>query len=184
MVGAVLTQNTAWTNVEKAIRNLVASNTLEPETLLNMEDARLADLLRPSGYFNVKAKRLKNFCRWYLDAGGYKALSRWPTPKLRKALLQVNGIGMETADDILLYAFHRAVFVVDAYTRRLFVRLGLIGGEETYEEIRLLVEDALKGNVSDFNEFHALIVLHGKDFCRARPVCERCIVKRRCSNRN
>ena len=126
MVGAVLTQNTAWTNVEKAIANLVKHDKLSAAGIVAARKDHLANWLRPSGYFNVKAERLKNFCRWYVEAGGFNALSKLDTDTLRDSLLSVNGVGPETADDILLYAFDRPVFVIDAYTRRLFSRLGLI----------------------------------------------------------
>ena len=133
MVGAVLTQNTAWSNVEKAIGNLVDRNKLDAAAIVAARKDHLAGWLRPSGYFNVKAARLKNFCRWYLQAGGFGVLDRMVTGELRLALLGVNGVGKETADDILLYAFNRPVFVIDAYTRRLFARLGLFSGDEDYD---------------------------------------------------
>ena len=129
MVGAVLTQNTAWTNVEKAIANLKAANALSPQAIVAASHQRLAAWLKPSGYFNVKAKRLRAFCEWLIRAGGAKRIMRLPTDILRAQLLEVHGIGPETADDILLYAFNRPVFVVDAYTRRLFARLGVIEGK-------------------------------------------------------
>lgn len=174
MVGAVLTQNTAWTNVEKAITNLKLAEALSPEAIVAAHHKRLAMWLKPSGYFNIKAKRLKAFCRWLLEQGGEKRLARWSTEKLRNALLAVHGIGPETADDILLYAFNRPVFVIDAYTRRIFGRLGLVEGDEDYESLRATFEGSLKGNAQVFNEYHALIVNHGKDVCRNRPRCEHC----------
>ena len=184
MVGAVLTQNTAWTNVERAIANLVAHRALTPARIVEVEERELADWLRPSGYFNIKARRLRNFCRWYLDAGEYPALVHWETPTLRTALLAVNGIGPETADDILLYAFERPVFVIDAYTRRLFTRLGLIAGDETYEALRHAFERALDPDVALFNEYHALIVAQAKDLCRPRPNCGRCSLARACPGKS
>jgi len=183
MVGAVLTQNTAWLNVERAINNLLDANALSPEAILKAHPKRLASWLKPSGYFNIKAKRLKNYCRWYLQHGAYQALSAWPTDELRKGLLSVNGVGLETADDILLYAFERPVFVIDAYTRRLFKRLGLIEGDEHYEGLRGYFEKGLQKSddrVQLFNEYHALIVIHAKDFCKTRPVCEQCCLARVC----
>ena len=174
MVGAVLTQNTAWSNVEKAIKNLKTARALTPEAIVSTHPRRLASWLRPSGYFNVKAKRLRVFCRWLLEQGGIEALASWPTKHLRQALLSVKGIGPETADDILLYAFHRPVFVIDAYTRRIFTRLGFITGKEDYETIRALFERALRPNVELFNEYHALIVSHGKSICRKQPLCNNC----------
>jgi endonuclease-3 related protein len=180
MVGAVLTQNTAWTNVEKAIVNLVRHERLSAAGILATRKDHLANWLRPSGYFNIKAARLKNFCHWYVEAGGFTALSQLDTDALRDALLSVNGVGPETADDILLYAFDRPVFVIDAYTRRLFSRLGFIAGDEAYEDIRLALEDRLGPEVELYNEFHALIVLHAKTVCRVRPLCGDCLLRRRC----
>lgn len=177
MVGAVLTQNTAWVNVERAINNLLEADALSAETILEAHPTRLASWLKPSGYFNIKAKRLKNYCRWYLQNDAYPALCKWSTEALRTGLLSVNGVGPETADDILLYAFDRPVFVIDAYTRRLFKRLGMIEGEEGYEGLRRFFESGLKNSterVRLFNEYHALIVIHAKDFCKTRPVCNEC----------
>jgi len=183
MVGAVLTQNTAWTNVERAIKNLKAAGALSPEAIVRAHPRRLAKWLKPSGYFNVKARRLREFCKWLLAQGGEAALARMPTPDLRTALLSVHGVGPETADDILLYAFNRPVFVVDAYTRRIFSRLGVLKGEEDYEVIRTLFERTLGPDTQLFNEYHALIVTHGKDTCRPRPRCEACVLTSSCQRR-
>jgi endonuclease-3 related protein len=180
MVGAILTQNTAWSNVEKAIANLSGRNRLDPLAIVAARRDHLARWLRPSGYFNVKAERLRNFCRWYVRAGGHDGLKRLGTGRLRPALLGVNGIGRETADDMLLYAFGRPVFVIDAYTRRLFSRLGLCRGDEDYDSLRLAIEQRLGPDVALYNEFHALIVMHGKDTCRARPRCDACALRPRC----
>ena len=180
MVGAVLTQNTAWTNVEKAIANLVKHDKLSAAAIVAARKDHLANWLRPSGYFNVKAERLKNFCRWYVEAGGFNALSKLDTDTLRDSLLSVNGVGPETADDILLYAFDRPVFVIDAYTRRLFSRLGLIVGDEAYDDLRLACEDRLGADAGLYNEFHALIVLHAKMVCRVRPCCGDCMLRVNC----
>ena len=180
MVGAVLTQNTAWTNVEQAIANLVRHDRLSAAGIIATRKDYLANWLRPSGYFNIKAARLKNFCRWYVAAGGFTALSLLDTETLRAALLAVNGVGPETADDILLYAFGRPVFVIDAYTRRLFSRLGFIAGDEAYEALRLAIEEGLGPDVGLYNEFHALIVQHAKTVCRVRPRCGDCPLRTRC----
>lgn len=174
MVGAVLTQNTAWSNVEKAIANLKRAKALSPEAIAHAPHRELADWLKPSGYFNVKAKRLRAFCTWLLAQGGTRRLTRWPTPKLREALLGVHGIGPETADDILLYAFQRPVFVIDAYTRRLFGRLKMVRGDEPYETLRAGIEAWLGADVPLFNEYHALIVAHAKHICRPKPRCGGC----------
>jgi endonuclease-3 related protein len=183
MVGAVLTQNTAWSNVEKAIANLKAANALTPQAIVAASHRRLAAWLKPSGYFNIKAQRLRAFCAWYLREGGQRRLTRRSTAILRQQLLGVHGIGPETADDILLYAFGRPVFVIDAYTRRIFQRLGLIEGGEDYEALRRLFETRLDTDVMLFNEYHALIVAHAKDVCRPRPRCDTCCLRGLCPSR-
>jgi endonuclease-3 related protein len=180
MVGAILTQNTAWSNVEKAIANLVEKDKLNAQAIVNARRDQLAGWLRPSGYFNIKAERLKSFCRWYLEAGELAALVQLDTEALRAALLGVKGIGPETADDILLYAFDRPVFVIDAYTRRLFTRLGRFTGDEGYEHLRAEFERALGPDVPLYNEYHALIVRHAKAVCRVRPDCGQCVLARNC----
>lgn len=183
MVGAILTQNTSWLNVEKALANLRAQKKLSAQAIIEASHAELAVLLKPAGYFNVKATRLQNYCRWFLAQGGYRDLNRLSTVDLRLAVLSVNGVGPETADDILLYAFARPVFVIDAYTRRLFSRLGLIGGDEPYEVLRAFFERKLarvEDKVTVFNEYHALIVCHAKDICRSKAQCQDCLLQRRC----
>lgn len=183
MVGAILTQNTAWVNVERALQALAAAGLDSAEALLACESPRLASMLRPVGYFNVKARRLRAFCRWYLDQGGVAALGRRDTATLRRDLLAVHGVGPETADDILLYAFDRPVFVIDAYTKRLFRRLGLVPGEVGYEGMRAWFETALGPRVPMFNEYHALIVRHAKQVCKTRPRCEACCLAEFCRRR-
>ena len=180
MVGAILTQNTAWTNVEKAITALKARARLSPEAILAARRDHLARWIRPSGYFNLKAERLRQFCRWYLDQGGWEGLRTRDTARLRQELLAVKGIGPETADDMLLYAFERPVFVIDAYTRRIFSRLGLLEDGMGYEELRARFEQELGPDVALFNEYHALIVQHGKDVCRTRPRCGECVLAPDC----
>jgi endonuclease-3 related protein len=180
MVGAVLAQNTAWTNVERAIAQLKQTDCLSAGAVLECRPARLAQLIRSAGYFNVKVRRLRAFCAWYQTAGELQRLRYWHTVRLRAALLAVNGVGRETADDILLYAFNRPVFVIDAYTRRVFTRLGLINGDEPYEMIRENFEQALGANVPLFKEYHALIVIHGKELCRSKPRCGDCSLAPRC----
>ncbi len=190
MVGAVLTQNTAWTNVERAIANLRDAGLLEPAAMGAAPTETLAEAIRPSGYFNVKARRLQALVAWYHAVGGAEALARWSTDDLRRGLLEVNGVGPETADDIVLYAFHRPVFVIDAYTRRIFQRLGLEPARgDGYEDWRAAFEAALfdpadpAGGVALFNEYHALIVAHGKDVCRPRPLCGTCVLADACPGR-
>ncbi|MBF8268442.1 MAG: Endonuclease [Gammaproteobacteria bacterium] len=178
MVGAVLTQNTAWTNVEKAIANLKDAGKLALKPMARMTDRRLARLIRPSGYFNLKAQRLKALCAWLQESGGVGKLRKIPTERLRPALLAVHGVGPETADSILLYAFDRPVFVIDAYTRRLLKRLNFSEGNEPYEVLRSGFESALEPDPAMFNEFHALIVRHAKVKCQNTRVCRHCLVER------
>lgn len=180
MVGAVLTQNTAWTNVEKAIGRLKAVDGLDLRFIVNRPADELAELIRPAGYFNVKARRLQSLCRFLLESGGIAVLEERSTEVLRRQLLAVHGVGPETADDILLYAFERPVFVVDTYTRRLGDRLGLLQGGEGYEEIRNQFETAFGPDTRTFNELHALIVHHAKYRCRKRPLCGECCLADDC----
>ncbi|HHH39839.1 MAG TPA: endonuclease [Sedimenticola sp.] len=174
MVGAVLTQNTAWVNVERAIGNLRQAGVLSLGGILALPRPRLAALIRPAGYYNVKAARLGNLCRFIDQQGGEAALEAMPTERLRPALLAVNGVGPETADDILLYAFERPVFVIDSYTRRIFSRLGMIAGDEPYEVLRLGFQAALGPETALYNEYHGLIVSHAKRACAKRPACGDC----------
>jgi endonuclease-3 related protein len=177
MVGAVLTQNTAWSNVERAIENLRRADLLDPAAIAALAPDRLALHLRPAGYFNVKAKRLQALCHWLLTAQAPESLT---TETLRQRLLSIHGIGPETADDILLYAYERPVFVIDAYTRRLFSRLKLLDGELSYEALRATFEQALAPDVALFNEYHALIDHHAKQVCRTQPRCEACFLQLLC----
>ena len=177
MVGAILTQNTAWTNVEKAIANLKTAGYLEVKALNNLSAQLLAEHIRPSGYFNIKAKRLKNFCQWLHKQGGLKSIVDIETKELRQSLLTVSGIGPETADDMLLYALQRPVFVIDSYTRRLFSKLEIIRGDEDYETLRNDFEAVLPADVGLFNEYHALIVRHAKEKCADNEICDHCIVE-------
>jgi endonuclease III related protein len=180
LIGAVLTQNTAWTNVERALANLRARRWLGAQAILQAPRPQLAAALKPSGYFNLKAQRLRALCAWFVDAGGFRALDRWETARLRHALLGVHGIGPETADDIVLYAFHRPVFVIDAYTRRLFTRLGFLQGHPGYEALRAACERVLPADATAYQQYHALIVEHAKRRCRPRPLCASCVLRRLC----
>ena len=179
MVGAVLTQNTAWTNVERAIANLTAQDCLTPDGILALPPDQLAGHIRPSGYFNVKARRLRNLCQWVMDSGGLRAIRRRNTAALRAELLEVNGVGPETADDILLYAFGRPVFVIDAYTRRLLRRVEWVDEDQDYETLRAAFETVLPPDATLFNEYHALIVRHGKEQCTDSRACRHCGVEGR-----
>jgi len=181
MIGAILTQNTAWQNVEKAINNLKQAGVFSETALLAALDGEVAQLIRPSGYFNIKADRLKQFCGFLQKQGGEDALRELETIKLRELLLSVKGVGPETADDMLLYAFQRPVFVIDAYTRRIFSRLGMVAGDEPYEVLRAGFESALGPDVDLFNEYHALIVCHAKYFCNTKPKCSGCSLASQCT---
>jgi endonuclease III related protein len=187
MVGAVLTQNTAWSNVEKAIGQLKTARALACAPILALHQEELARLIRPAGFFNVKSRRLKALCR-FLDQRGVaeapEALARQAAPdQLRQALLEVHGVGEETADSILLYALGLPSFVVDAYTRRIFSRLGLLAGDEAYGDIQSCFHAHLPAEVALFNEYHALIVALGKTCCRPRPRCGACPLAPRCPGR-
>lgn len=177
MVGAVLTQNTSWNGVEKAIAGLKKACRMDPEALLSLPEEKLQEIIRPSGYFRQKSARLRDLCRFLISGGG-SGLSRpeeMPTPELRGRLLALKGIGPETADSILLYAFSRPVFVVDAYTIRLLDRLGILPGRGAYAEVQGLFTESLEEDADLFNEYHALIVVHGKEMCRKRnPLCGGC----------
>jgi len=176
-VGAILTQNTNWSNVARAIRTLKEARCLSFAALRAVQERRLARLIRPAGYFNMKARRLKHFIR-YLDrcyAGSFRRMRRRPPQALREELLAVNGIGPETADSILLYALKKPVFVVDAYTRRVLSRHGLVGEDADYGRLQAVFTDHLPARAPLFNEFHALIVRLGKDYCKkSRPLCRGC----------
>ena len=182
-VGAVLTQNTAWTNASRAMDALRAAGCLQARKLAATSPARLARLIRSAGYYNVKQKRLRALAEWYVANGEWRGLRARPTEELRADLLQVHGVGRETADDILLYAFGRPVFVVDAYTRRLFSRLGKAAAHVPYEELRAMFERELPPDAELYGEYHARIVWHGKLLCRARrPRCGECRLRRHCAH--
>ncbi len=178
MVGAVLTQNTNWTNVERAIAALRSAGALTLRGILALSRAKLQRLIRPAGYFRVKEKRLRSLCEWLHErcGGRVSQLARIPTPELRAELLAVHGVGPETADSILLYALARPVFVVDAYTRRVLARHGLSNEREPYESIRGSFERAIRGprRLRRMNELHAQIVELAKRYCRVRPACPGC----------
>ncbi len=176
ITGAILTQNTNWANVEKAIANLKSADCLTPEQLYHLDVSQLAEFIRPAGYYNIKTKRLKNFINWLFDNydGRLTNLETIDTDQLRAELLAVNGIGYETADSILLYAFERPVFVVDAYTARIAFRHQLIEPDANYEQLRELFQSNLSEDVQLFNEYHALLVRVGKEFCKPKARCPGC----------
>ena len=183
VVGAILTQATAWTNVEKAMDNLKQAEILSPCGLRDVPTDELALLIRSSGYFNVKARRLKAFIRHLWDAhnGSLESLLNSEGPALRRELLSIHGLGEETADDILLYAAVKPFFVIDAYTRRIIDRVGLYAGAGSYTEYQRFFHEALPVDTRLFNEYHALLVRHGKDVCRPTPLCEKCCLREICS---
>jgi endonuclease-3 related protein len=177
IVGAILTQNTSWTNVESAIENLRSERLLSPAAIKAVQPRRLQKLVRPSGYFRQKARKLKAFSKFLLSeyGGSLKKMFAEPTIVLREKLLGVWGIGPETADSILLYAGEHAVFVVDAYAKRMLARHGWTGEKARYDDVRWMFERTFPGDARRFNEFHALIVHAGKTFCRAHdPLCGEC----------
>lgn len=176
MVGAILTQNTNWTNVEKAIANLQSADLLCPLALHALTERRLAEYIRPAGYYNIKARRLKNLVRWLIDEfdGSLEPLKNYPIDRLREELLSINGVGRETADSIILYALHKPTFVVDTYTYRIFVRHGCIDPESDYEQIKEFFQSHLPDDVKLYNEFHALVVQVGKNHCKPRARCAEC----------
>jgi endonuclease III related protein len=178
VIGAVLTQNTAWTNVEKSLSALRDAGIRTPSDILSVPPHRLGLLIRSSGYFNQKARKLRGIAALFAAPG---ALGPRRIPS-REMLLSVWGVGPETADSILLYAFHLPAFVVDAYTRRILSRIGLIEGTEPYDGIQDLFPAALGQDAALFNEYHALIVAHAKEHCRAHRSCPGCPVSR-CTGR-
>ena len=182
MVGAILTQNTAWTNVERAMERLGAAGALDPRTMLDMPDGDLESLIRSAGTFRVKARRLKAFLAYFVGryAGDAVRMKGAPAGLLREELLAVNGIGPETADCILLYALDKPSFVVDAYTRRVFGRLGLIDRALGYDDVKRRFEAALPVDPGIYNEYHALIVALGKRVCLPAPRCGACALNSIC----
>ncbi len=185
MVGAILTQNTAWTNVEKAISALREADALNPEALRTRPIDELAALVRSSGYFNAKARKLRALGDYLagFDDDIARLFASKPLNELREELLALHGVGPETADSMLLYAGNLPSFVIDAYTMRVLGRLGIIDTDErpSYEGARALFHEALPTDVQLFNEYHALFVAHGKDVCKSRkPLCSECVLAEVC----
>ncbi len=179
IIGAILTQNTAWTNVERAIDRLKKENLLSLTAIHNTPEETLADLIRSAGTFRVKARRLKVFAAYVHERyeGGLNAMFSVPLPKLRDELLEISGIGPETADAILLYAGNLPTFVVDAYTRRILRRHHLIDSEADYHTVQNLFRENLHTDAAIFNEYHALLVELAKRHCRTRAICDGCPLK-------
>jgi len=179
IIGAILTQNTAWSNVEKAIVNLKNQGLTTPKKLYQININFLAQAIRPAGYYNIKAKRLKAFLKFLFQRynGSLKKMFAVSASNLRKELLQVNGIGPETADSILLYAANKPVFVIDAYTKRIFSRHNFIKPDAAYDQAQRFFTSNLPKDTKLFNEYHALIVELGKNICKTKPRCEICPIK-------
>lgn len=182
IIGAILTQSAAWGNVEKALDNLKRTDALKPAAMRGVSLSDLAQLVYPSGYYNSKAKKIKAFVEhlglWYGD--DLRAMFTRDTSELRKELLSIHGIGEETADSIILYAAHKPIFVIDAYTRRIFSRLGRTPGDESYRAYQRMFEVELPRDTELFNEYHALLVTLGKRICRKLPLCGECCLRPVC----
>ncbi|MHA1795829.1 MAG: endonuclease III domain-containing protein [Promethearchaeota archaeon] len=182
MVGAILTQNTSWENADKALGQLFKNHLLSPEKILATSTEKLAISIRSSGYYNQKAKKLINLCRMLLDTP-ITTLKSYETPQLRLHLLKVNGIGHETADEILLYGFQRPVFVIDAYTVRMLLYMGYFSEKQSYHEFQTWFHAHLPADVRIYNEFHALIVQHCVRVCKKHPLCNQCFLISVCDQR-
>jgi len=175
-VGAILTQNTSWRNVERAIKNLKDAKVLSAKALHDMQPEKIALLIKPAGYFNIKTKRLKAFLDFLIDSysGSMKQMKKEDMETIRKKLLGVYGIGPETADSIILYALGKPIFVIDAYTKRVLSRHGILHYNASYNEYQSLFYYYLDEDVQLFNEYHALFVRVGKDYCGPKPICAKC----------
>lgn len=173
IIGAVLTQNTAWNNVEKAIENLKNNNICSLESIFYADMNVLKNSIKPAGFFNQKSLYLKNIAEFFVKNSLFLKLSKLDTDILRKKLLDIRGIGKETADSILLYAFERPIFIVDAYTRRLIKRHNL-SDKDSYDSVQALFMDNLRNDAAFFKEYHALIVKNAKEFCKTKPQCSGC----------
>ena len=182
IVGAILTQSAAWGNVEKAIANLREADALSPKVLRQLSTSRLAKLVRPCGYYNAKALKLKSFAYWLGNHhdDDLNSLFAGNVEDLRQKLLSINGIGQETADSIILYAGGKPIFVIDAYTRRIINRIGLAPDKNSYATYQALFMDNLPPDAGLFNEYHALLVCLGKKVCRPRPLCQQCCLDSIC----
>jgi len=180
VVGAVLTQRTSWKNVELAIENLKRAGLMDLEALTGSDPELIQENVRPSGFYRVKAQRVMNLARHLKACGGLDEFFSRDMSSLRKELLALEGIGKETADSILLYAGSKPIFVVDAYTLRLCERLGLPIKKPSYDEIQAYFQAAIPKDVKLYREFHALIVIHGKERCRTKPICKNCPLQKKC----
>ncbi len=182
IIGAILTQNTNWSNVEKALSNLRDSDSLSLKSLLKINKKRLAELIRPSGFYKQKAKRLSEFSNYvYKNYGGLDDFFRMDMQSLREELLSLNGIGMETADSILLYAADKPIFVIDAYTKRIISRMLGLPSEPGYLELQSFISSAIRNNLETYKEFHAQFVQLAKENCRKKPICKSCPILNICT---
>lgn len=180
-VGAILTQNVSWINAEKAIAALKKNKLMDTASLQAVGTGTLAELIRPAGYYNQKALKIKHFMAWYRSRDfRYQRLIEKDTSELRRELLDLKGVGPETADSILLYGLGRRIFVIDAYTRRIFARLGIFSGNETYADMQAAFHSGFRGTPAEYNEYHALIVAHGKGYCKKIPRCDSCCLSDLC----
>ena len=182
MVGAILVQRTTWTNTRRAIENLKAAGKLSSHGIRELEEDELQALIRPSGFFRTKSKKLRALCEHLGERYGdnIEAMSTRSDESLREELLSIYGVGDETADDIMLYAFRRLHFVVDAYTRRIFGRMGLVDPKLKYRALQAIFHENIPRDVAVYNEYHGLIVMHGKAICKTRPVCSECPLDAEC----
>ncbi len=178
-IGAILTQSTSWKNVEKALENLRYENLLNQDSLMDIAEKKLALLVKPAGYYNQKARKIKALVN-FLKRNDFTELERMPIEEARKILLGVHGIGNETADSILLYALNKPIFVIDAYTRRIFARLMELKFQD-YDEWQEFFHSNLERDAHLFNEYHALLVNLGKEFCRKKPECQKCPLIENCN---
>ena len=179
MIGAILTQNTSWVNAEKALNNLFINQKDSIESLNEINTEELANLIRSSGYYNQKAVKIRNLTK-FLSQNSIKSLDQLPIINLREKLLSIKGVGPETADSMILYGFKKPIFVIDAYTKRLFGRMGLILSKESYQYFQDTFHHSLPPDVAIFNEYHALIVQHCAHICKSKPKCQICILNDRC----
>lgn len=182
-IGAILTQNTAWKNVEKAVASLNERNLISINSINNSSEKELAQLIRPSGYYNQKARKLKNFCKYVIDNYDGDLKKFFSSGSLREELLSINGVGNETADSIILYSAKKPVFVIDAYTKRIVARMGIINSNSSYGEVQQLFMKNLKKEETLYNEYHALLVMLGKNYCRKKPECQKCPVRGDCKQK-
>ena len=181
-IGAILTQNVAWKNAEKGLEALKKNRIFTPRKLHKSDNELIAFCIRPTGYFNQKTLKIKNFLNWFKDFNySFEKLKSIKTPVLRDSLLEINGVGPETADSILLYALNRKIFVIDAYTKRIFSRLNLTQHNGTYNYYQEFFHIEFNGTAKKYNEYHALIVAHGKDICKNKPLCSQCCLNNICS---